>query len=124
MRLLTLALAALMVAGCSWLEPTPEERAAIAAARAEGARQAALPVAQASCSELQRRSAEAEDAIDDELRRQAEIRAREEAFRAVVNPRIPPPPPSPQEAPRSMATEYAIIAAVSAEQARRCSPSS
>lgn len=108
---------ALALAGCGvlleMLEESPEE----AARRAEAARQAALPIAQASCGELGRRASELESAIDYELARQAQHEQLRELSRA-VNPRLPSAPMVPP--PRSMAGEYATIGAVTAEMARRC----
>ena len=106
-----------MVTGCGFLEEMLEESPEEAARRAEAERQAALPVAQASCSELGRRTSEIEGEIDYELRRQAEHEQRAEAVRA-VNPRLPTLPMSPP--PRSMAGEYATLGAIAAEMARRC----
>ena len=107
---------ALALSGCAGMfEESPEE----AARRAEAQRRAGLPVALASCAELDRRAEDAQAAIDGELRAQAEAERREEMLRGLT-PRGVPSPPSVVRAPRSMAREYAEVAVLTAEMARRC----
>ena len=121
----SLVAALAVLAGCAWLEETPEEAAARIAREREAARLTALPVAEAPCGELARRAAQADAAITSELRNQEH----REACRSwdPLNPRAPLPnvggvPVScivvPQ--PRSTALEQALIATIAAEQARRC----
>ena len=105
-RVLIVAAAALAF-GCGILEEKPEQ----AAWRAERARQATLPIAQASCGELGRRGRALERAIDREVRRQAD----HEEYNLPGVLRMPLSPP-----PRSMASEYATLGAIVAEMARRC----
>ena len=108
--------AAFTLCGCAGMfEESPEE----AARRAEAQRQAGLPVALASCAELDRRADEAQAAIDAELRAQAEAEQREEMLRGIT-PRSAPLPPGVVRAPRSMAREHAEVAVLTAEIARRC----
>ena len=123
MRVLLFVVLAVL-AGCGWLVETPEEAAARIAGEREAARLAALPVAEAPCSELERRAAVADAAITSELRNQEH---REACRSWALNPRAPLPtvgglPVScvgvPQ--PKSTALEQALIGTIAAEQARRC----
>ena len=121
----SLVAALTVLAGCAWLEETPEEAGARIARERETARLAALPVTDAPCGELARRAAEADAAITSELRNQEH----REACRSwnPANPRALPPTVGgtlvscwvvPE--PRSTALEQALIATIAAEQARRC----
>ena len=80
-------------------------------------RQTTLPVARPSCGELRRRVSALVTEIDRELQRQAEHEQLSAVARA-INPSVPSMPMFPP--PRSMAGEYAALAAVTAELVRQC----
>lgn len=109
--LLVVALAVL--AGCVWLEETPEEAAARIARECEAARLAFLPVTTAPCGELARRAAEA--AIASELRNQEH----REAYRSwnAANRRALPPTVSGGQVSCWVVPEPR---STSREQVRRC----